>query len=249
MVRAAVLLLLLGCGSVNAVGTPDAAAAMSDAAPGDAASIEGLVAWYRMDTLAERTASDATGHHDATCGVGTCPAVSGDGRIDGAYVFDGTDDLIRVPSTAELKTPQAFTVTAWINRDPGSTDACIVNKSFGADGNNSWQACIDEAGSLAFYSVSASGADTLATAAAVLDTARWYHLALWWNGTTKAIFIDGARTVAKDVPAISFDDADITIGSDVDAGALVGPFSGMVDDVRIYNRALLAAELTALQSP
>jgi len=55
--------------------------------------------------------------------------------------------------------------------------------------------------------------------------------------------------VFKDVAAISFDDSDITIGSDVDAGMLVDPFNGLVDDVRIYNRALSANELMALTSP
>ena len=242
MVRVVALLSLLGCGSVNAGGPPDAAA---DAAP----QLAGLVAWYRMDALANRVVSDVTGHHDGTCGAGACPLVNSEGRIGGAYVFDGKDELIRVPSVAELETTTAFTVTAWINRAPGSADACIVNKSVGSNGNNSWQLCLRAAdGAPAFFSAATTGADAL-TSEMTLETARWYHVALWWNGMTKAIYVDGARLVFKDVAAISFDDSDITIGSDVDAGMLVDPFNGLVDDVRIYNRALSANELMALTSP
>ena len=247
MVRAVVLLWLLGCGSVDAASTPDAArpdAAMSDAGP----QISGLVAWYRMDALANRVVSDATGAHNGACGAGACPLVNGDGRIDGAYVFDGIDDLVRVLSVAELETATGFTVTAWINRASATADACIVNKGFGANGNNSWQFCVRADGAPAFFSAATTGTDAL-TSDALLATARWYHVALWWNGTTKAIYLDGARLVFKDSVAISFDASDITIGGDIDAGALVDPFNGMIDDVRIYNRALSNAELTALQSP
>jgi len=46
---------------------------------------------------------------------------------------------------------------------------------------------------------------------------------------------------------IVFDDQAMTIGTDLDGGSLVAPFNGLVDDVRVYDRALSVSELTALQ--
>jgi len=170
------------------------------------------------------------------------------GRLGGAYVFDGTD-LIRVPSAPELNTSQGFTVTAWVNRVAGAPDACVVNKGVGTNGNNSWQACIGNGGGVAFFSAGANGAHPDQFSTTLLDPGRWYHIALWWNGTTKATYVNGSREAADDGIVIAFDDSDITLGVDIDGTMLVDPFNGQLDDVRIYNRALSPTELTELQSP
>lgn len=250
-------LLILGCGSV-AGHAPDASVAAADAgddavidAAADGPSIPAdLVAWYTMDTLVHQSVPDATGHSDGTCGRTTCPSLIATGRIGGALAFNGVDQLVRVPSTADLKTANGFTVTVWVNRATGAGNACIVNKGFGAAADNSWQVCVSAAGKLSFYSAAVAGADAQASPQ-VLDTEHWYHVALWWDGAskTKATYIDGQRT-ASGTADIAFDDSDITIGGDVDPGtAIVAPLAGEVDDLRIYNRALSDTEIAGLASP
>lgn len=249
-------MLLVGCGSVSGAapdaGGPSDGAALADAAPADAAPADtpgsgGLVAWYKLDSLVQTTAPDATGNADAVCARATCPAATPNGRIDGAFVFNGVDQLLHVMSKPSLRTESAFTVSVWLNRAAGADDACIVNKSFGLSGDNSWQACVNAAGKLAFFSASTTGSSALLSDP-VIAAAGWHHIALWWNGTTKATYIDGQRTAQNDA-AISFDDSDITIGADVDAGTVVAPLKGELDDVRIYNRALSDAEIIALAAP
>jgi hypothetical protein len=159
-------------------------------------------------------------------------------------MFDG-NDLFRVTSTAELETASGFTVTAWVNRAANSPDACIVNKNFGNDGDNSWQACIKADGEIAFFS---SGGDAQISGATI-DTGRWHHIALWWDGSTKATYLNGHRIAATPNVAIAFDASEISIGSDVDPMGLTAPLRGQLDDVRIYNRALRDDELLTLQSP
>lgn len=251
VLRTAALMLLFGCGSVRGAapdaGGPSDAAAPGDAAPGDSSRSDGLVAWYKLDSLVQTTAPDATGNADAVCARATCPAATPNGRIDGAFVFNGVDQLLHVASKPSLETTRAFTVTVWLNRAAGAADACVVNKSFGTTGDNSWQACVSAAGQLAFFSASTTGSDALSSAP-VIAAAGWHHLALWWNGTTKATYIDGQRTAQQDA-AISFDNSDITIGADVDGGTVVAPLQGELDDVRIYDRALSDAEIIALAAP
>jgi hypothetical protein len=241
------LLPLIGCGSVKGA-APDAGGLPGDAVPADASrSGDGLVAWYKLDSLVQTTTPDATGNADAVCARATCPAATPNGRIDGAFLFNGVDQLLHVASTPSLKTTRAFTVSVWLNRAAGATNACIVNKSFGTNGNNSWQACVSAAGKLAFFSSSTASNDALPSDP-VIATGGWHHVALWWNGTTKATYIDGQRTAHNDA-MISFDDSDITIGADTDGSTTVAPLNGELDDVRIYDPALSDAEIIALAAP
>jgi hypothetical protein len=239
-------MLLIGCGSVKGA-APDAGGAPVDAAPVDASSGNGLVAWYRLDSLMQTTAPDETGGAGAMCARETCPAATPNGRIDGAFVFNGVDQLLRVASRPSLRTERAFTVAVWLNRATGADNACIVNKSLGTGGDNSWQACVNAAGKLAFFSASSTGSHSLLSDPVIAAT-EWHHIALWWDGTTKATYIDGQRT-AHNNAAIGFDDRDITIGADVDGTRVVAPLNGRLDDVRIYDRALSDAEIIALASP
>jgi hypothetical protein len=247
MVRPAVwLLFVAGCGKVAASGDagvlPDAAAAP------DAAMIDGLAAWYRMDSDTVNVISDSTGRHDGACDAGRCPSFTRNGKLGGAFVFDGVDDLFHVRSAADLEGTQGFTVTAWINH-ADATDGCVINKSYQGFGANSWQACIaGDTGELAFFT-SADNEQDDAQISVVLGTSRWYHIALWWDGHTKATYVDGSRVAFKDNVPFAFDAGEINIGADIDTSTLVAPFRGMIDDVRIYNRALSPAELVALQTP
>lgn len=247
VLRTAALMLLIGCGSVKGA-APDAGGPPIDAAPDDTSrSGNGLIAWYKLDSLVQTTAPDATGNADAVCARATCPAATPNGRIDGAFLFNGLDQLLRVASTPSLKTTRAFTVAVWLNRTAGADNACVVNKSFGTNGDNSWQACVNAAGKLAFFSASSTSSGALLSDP-VIAAAEWHHIALWWNGTTKATYIDGQRTAQNDA-AISFDDSDLTIGADVDGSTVVAPLKGELDDVRIYDRALSDAEIIALAAP
>jgi hypothetical protein len=258
----------IGCGRVDAV--PDAPAPVPDASAADAvladaaldaaidAAIDapgddGLVAWYRMDAFANLKAEDAVGPHDGVCAASECPAVDPAGKIGGAYVFDGVDDLIRVASTPALETTSAFTVTAWINQAPGTAfGSCVLNKLFGTESGNSWQVCIDDVDGKLFFSTDGQGESNKQFSVDPIVVGDWYHIALWWNGSPtrplKRFYVNGNR-LREDVTTVSFDDAAILIGADIDGGVPFARFPGRIDDVRIYNRALSESEILALQSP
>jgi hypothetical protein len=246
MVRALWLLWLLGCGNVEA--SRDAGADAPADAPADASQItEGLIAWYRMDVVANGAVADAAGHHDGACVAMACPGLTGNGRVDGAYLFDGKDELVRVPFAPELNTTTGFTITAWINRNQAGGAGCFVNKIVGDSDANSWQACVSDAAPLTFYSTDANGTHSQPSIA--LDVGRWYHIALRWDGSTKATYVDGQLEALHAGISIQFDLNDVAIGGDLDKHAPAAWFDGRIDDVRIYNRALSMDELAALQHP
>ena len=81
-------------------------------------------------------------------------------------------------------------------------------------------------------------------AGAVVDT-NWHFYTLTYNGVFLALYIDGARQggdLAVAVGAIT--DYPLRIGAQ--SKALTRYFNGLIDDVRIYNRALSLDEIQAI---
>ncbi len=82
---------------------------------------------------------------------------------------------------------------------------------------------------------------------ASLQTLRWYHVALTWNGSSYAVYVDGSESATGTYSGLT------QLNDFADIGNTGNPsfrdqeaFSGVIDDVRIYNRALTAAEIQQL---
>jgi hypothetical protein len=215
----------------------------------------GLIAYYPMDTLSGTTVSDATGRgHDGTCNP--CPTTT-TGKIGGAYSFDGSDVVtIPVPTIAnELNTTSAFTAAFWVSFTTLPTDtgseateyACPINKPYGTADSDSWQLCY--AGTMAqwFYGTQGNSSfNGIYTSGATIATTTWYHFALTWDGSTKALWIDGTSAGSSSFSGIEFDTNALMFGADTLDTAPSAMFTGKLDDVRIYNRALSSTEIATL---
>jgi hypothetical protein len=76
---------------------------------------------------------------------------------------------------------------------------------------------------------------------------QWRHVGLVWDGSRRYLYVDGAE-VAKDAGTLAplpSSNAGLRIGTgkDLEAGSF---WSGLMDDLRIYNQALSAAEIEKL---
>jgi hypothetical protein len=200
---------------------------------------DGLVAWYSFD---DATFTDRTGHHhDATCTPPACPTIlvgrAGNGN---AARFDGIDDRLQVADADELSTPGGFTLAMWINVDAAGTKGSLVSKLFGPACANSWQLHV-EMGEVFFFTTT----DRLQTPALVA-AGTWQYVAARYTGVgEKTVIVDGVEKAAS-VSATMFDTGKILIGADEDFGMLRTPFTGLIDELRIYNRVLSVDELAAL---
>ena len=76
---------------------------------------------------------------------------------------------------------------------------------------------------------------------------QWHHIGFAWDGSYRILYVDGtevARDSAAQNPLKSADGGMyIGAGKALDVGTF---FSGLIDDVRIYNVALTAYEIEAL---
>jgi hypothetical protein len=197
---------------------------------------DGLVAWYSFE---DSSFTDLTGHgHTATCIAGQCPAIE-HGHIGMAARFDGVDDRLVVTGTDDLSTTAGFTIAIWMNVDAPGTSGSLASKLYGTTFENSWQLHVDT-GQVFFYTATAP----LHTPALV-NAGHWQHVAARSMGMDNSIFVDGIEK-AVGLSTTSFDHGNVVIGADEDSGTPVTHITGLLDELRIYNRPLSSAELAAL---
>ena len=211
----------------------------------------GLVGNWSFDgpDMADNTAFDRSGQgNDGTLTNGPTRQI---GRIGQALKFDGSNDYVDLGSASSIDDLDVFTYTAWIyiksfpagNRagiiTQGLNDRlCEVDNRGGASGDKTLRLTTDR------------GTDTnLIAADDLLTTNRWYHVACVFdlNGTNR-LYIDGSEpsygTNTQGSGILSDDPGQLVI-----IGAFDPPgneFNGLIDDVRVYNRALSSDEIKRL---
>jgi len=200
-----------------------------------------LVTAYEMNEGSGTTLADASGSGHTGTLVNGPTWVAGQAATYGqALSFDGLDDAVSVanPATYNFGTAD-FTIELWAKRTVlGGTQRHLFSKC----DTTLWQSGCKElyfnpSNQLTFGS--SSTGDTVSST--IADT-NWHHIAVTFTTTTQAlqIYVDGvlATTATK---ALEADGA----GHVVTLGNLLGsnPFSGMLDEVRIYSRALSLAEI------
>ena len=141
-----------------------------------------------------------------------------------------------------------FTVAVWMWVDTAPSNyACPANKVIGTAGNDTWSICVTPTLQLFFgTNIMPTGTgDSLLTINNAVVLTSWHHAAIVWDGTNKSIWYDGVMR-ASDQSATTFDANPIEIGVDINNGVPASAFAGILDEVRIYNRALTQAEITLL---
>ena len=208
------------------------------------ASDPNLVAHWQLD--GDATDSSGNAHHGTVHGDPSWVAgVVGGGAIQ----MDGVDDYIEIENYTGVTGSHSRTVTAWINADV-STDGTIVMWGDDSDAGGKWLFRINTDGKLR---ISASGGYAIATTD--LRGTGWHHVAvvLADDGTTTTddiqFYVDGVLEPLSSVASVAInttDIADVTIGA---TSVETLPFNGMIDDVRIYIRALSEAEIDDIIGP
>ncbi|MCU0915367.1 MAG: GDSL-type esterase/lipase family protein [Planctomycetes bacterium] len=187
-----------------------------------------LVAHWRLDETQGQTVADSAGHSDGTL-VGNLVWQPAGGKIAGALQFGAIGACVRTPFVRD-PSQGAFSVFAWIKG--GNPGQVILSQASGA---NWLMASAD--GSLA-TELGQGGRQNkpLASATTIADGA-WHRIGFAWDGSNRILYIDEIE-VAKDTQTSLAASAG---GLNMGAGTLLAPnsfWSGLIDEVRIYNRAV-----------
>ena len=216
----------------------------------------GLIGWWKLNESGNvSTAADSIGTNTGTLTnfPGNPSASWVAGMIAGSLDFDGANDHINAGNTTALDNIAQFTVSAWIRPDSlgKNTRGTIVNNAQGgaAAPTAGWTFRLTSNSSLEF-SVDYNTTDLVRrTADNTIKTGLWSHVVLTWTGSATAtnarVYINGTETaysVTTDGGTNRVDDSAATLrmGDTPDGSS---NFDGRIDDVRIYNRVLSAAEI------
>ncbi|MCU0917179.1 MAG: LamG domain-containing protein, partial [Planctomycetes bacterium] len=180
-----------------------------------------LVAHWRLDENQGQSAEDSARDHDGTLhGVPLWQPAGG--MRDGALQLDGIDDYISATLALD-PTRGSFSVFAWV-------------KGGGQAGGVNWL-MLTPSGALATeLTQSGRSGKPLVSAAMIADDV-WHQIGFVWDGNSRILYVDGVE-VARDKQANLAGSAG---GLHIGAGATLTPgsfWTGLMDDVRIYNRAV-----------
>ena len=201
-------------------------------------------AYWNFDLCAAGTGGvmdDSTNTNDATLSNGaSCVA----GRYGTAGSFDGVDDRAEALNHASLNFTNALTITAWVKPANLSTaDRTIVSKWYTPDS----YALFVQNGDYVFSLVLSTGTYVNVRAAGRAVAGQWTHVTGVFNGSTAAIYINGAQVGAAVAAAGSLQQSarPVVIGNHPAWNA----FPGLIDEVRLYRAALDATQIAGLASP
>jgi len=196
-----------------------------------------LVAQWKLDDGAGTTAMDASGNgNNGTLQGG--PTVV-DGKFGQALAF--ANSRVAIPASASLTAnlfQGSFTLTAWINpkrtgntwqqvfrairTDSASNDTLFLNN----DGRLSWRGRVG----------AAWAGGMCETAANVVPADQWTHVAVTGDGTNFRIYVNGALSRESAFQKTDGSNATYYIGGDPPTTG--ESYTGMVDDLRVYNHVL-----------
>jgi len=204
----------------------------------------GLVAAYGFNEGSGTTVADSSGSNNN--GTTTATTWSTTGKFGAALSFNGTSSWVTVPDANSLDLTTGMTLEAWVNPTAlGTAWRTVIMKEATGGLAYSLYGNSDTTRPSAHVFV-ASEQDTRGTAALALNT--WTHLAMTYNGTTLRIFVNGVEASNKAISG----SARVTTGAlRIGGNSVWGEyFSGLIDEVRIYNRALSATEIqTDMNTP
>jgi streptogramin lyase len=218
----------------------------------------GAAGWWPGDD----TPRDLLGTDDGTLrnGAGYAPGKSLDG-----FALDGIDDYVEVPDVPRLDPAGSFSIDLWLktsspappdamlaskNECGGACTTCVTNSFFGLSITHrhaAFRVRDNDPGCRSAQSVEGH---------TIIGDAAWHHVVATRDVTaaTLSVYVDGAldARVALNADAdgpLADDEGDsdpLTIGADIVDGATGTrlPFSGQLDEVTYYDRALSACEVT-----
>ncbi len=191
-------------------------------------------------------ATDTSGSSNNGTLTSTTPIL---GKVGQALSFDGSASSVSVPDATSLKPTSAISYGGWVYvpSTPGGLKT-IIEKGTATTAGYGLYVTSDP--KVCFVIKTAGGTET--NAGPALTTGSWHHIMVTYDSSTPLLYIDGASqslasgtgcTASTNTGSITQDTSTLTFGSRQGTSQF---FAGKEDEIRIYNRALSAGEVTSL---
>lgn len=163
---------------------------------------------------------------------------------NGCMQFDGVNDQVTVPNFDR----QVFTFATWAKKEPGGSGTPLLINSVQnlGWGVGYWDNNPDGSAQNVYLSkIHDSNVQTQTAMAA----GTFYHIAVSYDGAMAKFYVNGALTATQPYQTtFQSNGADYVMGyrPSLQAGQITNAFKGWMDDTRIYDRVLTAAEISQL---
>ena len=190
-----------------------------------------LLTHWKLDETEGTIAHDSISNKNGALKGGPIWQPTG-GTINGALQLDGTDDYVSTPFVLNPASG-AFSVFAWIKG--GAPNQVIISQKNGAI----WLGTDSSDGKLLTSLKDASPLTPALTSGFIITDGDWHRVGLVWDGARRHLYADDAE--------VAVDSSNLGKLVSYNSGLYIGAgpslsgtsfWSGLIDDVRIYNRAV-----------
>ena len=201
--------------------------------------IDGLIGFWTLDK-SDIDGSEMKDVLGETNGKIEGDPESADGIINQGMEFDGIEDRIEIPKELMVGL-ESFTIECWFNYDNSSNWRWMFGG--GPEWNYGLGYCIYSGGNIVRYHLKTDeGSFYDGNGTTTLTPGQWYHIAYTYDGKNARSYVDTELDFERAITgSVLIDPSTLAIG----AGYMQNSeyFVGMIDEVRVYNRALSEEEI------
>lgn len=213
-----------------------------------------LTSYWKLDELGNATTFvDTQGTQEGTCSGANCPGATA-GKVNSARLFDGGDDEVSVAANPvyDWAADDSFSIAFWMKGVPEDTCASgnevMVGRGEDA-GVRWWVGCVGPTGAARFQlrNTTVTEDNITVTGTEPITDGAWHHITAVRDGDSgnNLLYVDGVEVGSAShtyTAGFSSATADITLGW-YTTGSPGFHFSGTLDEVAIFDRALTPTEI------
>jgi hypothetical protein len=155
-----------------------------------------------------------------------------------AFTLDGVSSFIDCGNNTSLQVTSAFSICFWIKT---ATNGKVILSKDDTGSNRSFQLLKDSSGKLSFITVSGATVSTLTETTASIDDEIWHRVVCTYDGSTKAIYVDGTLSASGSVSGAANNAAvNLFIGK---LGNNTAYLSAALSDIQLWNKALSGTDI------
>ncbi len=207
----------------------------------------GLVAYYPFNG----NAADESGKGNNGRVNGATLTPDRTGKANSAYYFDGISNFISIPDSKILQITDQITMSVWIKTDYSKQYAGIINKINPVEPCVGYGICNDSQNKLCgkIYWDHAQGIGSVIFSSAKITDNNWHFIAFTYDGAIAKLYLDKELVATQTYTGgIQTNTEPLLIGWDQNTYLGDRYYQGIIDDVRLYNRALTDAEINKLKN-
>lgn len=168
-------------------------------------------------------------------------------HYDPSFTASGSN-YHEVASSANLQLPK-FTLAAWFKTSKTYTAEGIIATKGGigsdsAGQNNNYGLWMTTSQKISGGFETSSGADNYVTSPATYNNGQWHYGVVSYDGTIVRLYVDGAQVGTLSTSASPETSGTLPLRVGANSRSIDRFFTGSIDEVRVWNRALSSQEVT-----